>query len=523
MVNKFLVFVMMGGLLLLGSLGPLRPVAYAQSPVVWSTPITISGPNTFNWFADIAVDSEGTPHIVWDGGLTLEEKLYHPKRSVPLLMHSQLVDSTWTKPLDIVATSAEDEATIENVYQAALFPDQMGRLWLWYGGNLRWVSARQANNSAAEWSSPFSVSHGVSFSGNVYLDKKDVMHALYDQEAPLVKDEFGLSSGPKNDFADIFYRRSLDQGKTWLGPVNLSQTTTAESRSNLEMDTRGVLYVTWDEGFDRLTRTGKPEQGILIVSHDGGNTWSAKTTFAYPEQSNVQLAAIGDGQGNVLAVWRTTTRREIFYSWSTDDGVSWGIPKPIPGIFARPWEELTFDGYDLVVDSTSSIHLAAVGRPRANRPASHLYHLIWDGQEWSEPQAVYDGPGWPEYPRLTISQGNQLHLAWFVRDELKLTPYSQYQIWYSSAVADAPAQSLPAIPTPTPTQPPITAHAATPMLVQPLVSQEEVDAVRGTGIDLALDAEAEDNLISLFVSSLAPLALLIIALIVWQRFIAHRL
>lgn len=513
----------LGSILLLGLTTLSGPAAYAQSPISWSTPVKISETDTFNWFADIAVDNEGIPHVVWDGGLTLEEKLYHPRRSVPLLMHSQLAGSTWTKPLDIVATEPKDETNIENVYQPTLLADQLGRLWLWYGGNLRQASARQAGVSAAKWSSPFPVSRGVSFSGNVYLDKKGVLHALYDQGAPVIRDEFGLSTSPKKEFADIYYRRSVDQGKTWLAPVNLSQTTAAESRSNLEIDSRGVLYVTWDEGFDRLTRTGKPEQSILTVSYDGGNTWSAKTTFAYPEQSNVQLAAIGDGEGNVLAVWRTTTRREIFYSWSTDDGISWGIPKTIPGIFARPWEVLTFDGYDLAVDSAGVIHLAAVGRQRANRPASHLYHLSWDGKKWSEPQVVYDGPGWPEYPRLTISQGNQLHLVWFVRDQLKLTPYSQYQIWYSKAETDAPTQTLPPTPTPTATATPITVSVAAPVLLQPLVSEEEVEAVQGTGIDLDIDTEAGDSLNALLITSLAPLTLIVVALIIWQRFLARRL
>ncbi|NJN95489.1 MAG: hypothetical protein HC875_15950 [Anaerolineales bacterium] len=501
----------LGGLLL-GVTNWLGLAAYAQSPTVWSTPVTISDPDTFNWFADIAVDNEGVPHVVWDGGLTLEEKLYHPKQSIPLLMYSQLAGSTWTKPYDIVATTAEEETNIENVYQPTLVSDQMGKLWLWYGGNLRRVPARQAGNSAADWSSPFPVSRGVSFSGNIYLDNKAVLHGLYDQEAPIVRDEFGLSAGPKKDFADIFYRRSLDMGKTWSAPVNLSKTIAAESRSNLEVDTRGVLYLTWDEGFDRLTRTGKPEQSILVVSHDGGNSWSPKTTFAYPEQSNVQLAALGDGQGNVLAVWRTTTRREIFYSWSTDDGVSWGIPKTIPNLFARPWEELTFDGYDLAVDSDRDIHLVAVGRQRANRPASHLYHLTWDGKEWSVPEVVYDGPGWPEYPRLTISQGNKLHLVWFVRDELKLTPYSRYQIWYSSAVTAASARPLAATPTPTAIPAPVVASVSitAPILLQPLVSEDEVEAVRGTGIDFELDADAGESLNTLLVASLAPLALIIL-------------
>jgi hypothetical protein len=61
----------------------------------------------------------------------------------------------------------------------------------------------------------------------------------------------------------------------------------------------------------------------------------------------------------------------------------------------------------------------------------------------------------PEWPRIAVGLGNQLHVVWFVRDAENLfnSDAGNYQVWYASSTTDSPAiapVAVPEIPPPTP-------------------------------------------------------------------------
>ncbi|NJN95488.1 MAG: exo-alpha-sialidase [Anaerolineales bacterium] len=506
-------FICLGGVLLLLALaGPSRtsPVL-AQAPIIWSPPVIISEQDRFNWFADIAIDNIGRPHVIWDGSLSEADKALYPDQTLSLLMYSRLEGDTWLPPLDINVIFQELGGG--HIYRGALTADPNGNLFALYEGHLIQAPANLAGDSAIHWSQPNLLSRGAIYMGSSMADPNGVLHVLYDQETKLDKsiDQrltlFG--EAPPAFLAEIFYRRSVDGGKTWSEPLNMSRTQVGEHREKIKMDSRGVIYAAWDEGWDRLTEYGEREQGILRISRDGGETWSPKITFAYPERTNAQFTSTGDGRGGVLAVWRALTRDEIFYSWSVDDGATWSAPQSIPNILAREWNETRFDSYDLVADSGGVMHLVVVGRPSLTQP-SRVYHLSWNGRSWSEPLLVHEGEGWPEWPRVVSSQGNRLHLVWFVRNRLETDRRSLYQIWYSSAITAAPAQPLPPTPTPTPTQTstpaPVVVFTPTPVKIP--ISPGEME--HASQIRKNLMRESDDLL--LLLQALMPLIIVLIGL-----------
>ena len=485
---------------------------HAQAPLVWSTPVEISDTDRFNWFADITVDSYGIPHVIWDAGLSKAEIAANPGTEVSLLMHSHLVDGGWSVPRDVDA-----QINVEgHIYRGVITADLIGNIFVLYEGDLLKVSAMTAHGSAANWSEPEPVGYGAVYMGGILADEQGILHALFD-ELTLLDDPVRGVYGQVvfTHLSDILYRRSIDNGRTWSDPVNLSRTQVGEHREKLELDSRGVIYATWDEGWDRLTESGQPEQGVLRLSFDGGQTWGPKMTFAAPERTNAQFVAIGDGRAGIMAVWRATNRNEIFYSWSVDDGTTWSVPQPIRGLFARPWEETRFDSYDLAVDSAGTIHLAVVGRLDTDRKDSQVYHLTWNGEAWSVPNLIQAPHGWPEYPRMVVGQGNRLHLVWFVRDQLPTTG-GQYQIWYSGAIAAAQELPLPPTPTPTLTPTPTAAPIALPTATVPAVSitGPEVEAIN----NLATILYTENDDLLLLLKSLAPVFMIVLVLIFVRRF-----
>jgi hypothetical protein len=79
-----------------------------------------------------------------------------------------------------------------------------------------------------------------------------------------------------------------------------------------------------------------------------------------------------------------------------------------------------------------------------------------------KPSVVYHGPGFPEFPSLTLASGNQLHAVWFTRE--KLWGQSLWEVWHSQAEIDAPALTPVPLPTLTPTRAPTLAPTSTPTL-----------------------------------------------------------
>jgi len=248
----------------------------------------------------------------------------------------------------------------------------------------------------------------------------------------------------------------------------------------MEIDSSDNIHVTWDEGWDRLTGADAGEYySVYMNSQDGGISWSSPKIVYYPQQTAVQLTAGSNGKGGVMLVWRShsTLYNNFYYQWSTDNGDTWGVPKVISGTFARPWTN-PYDMYDMASDSAGNIHLIVTGRETNDENATlGVYLLTWDGKEWSSPEKIFSQENlYPEYPKIVISAGNQIHAVWFTREGSVWDQTVNRVIWYSHSEAPAPAVTLtprpptPTIPLPTLTQTPY--PSATP---RPTVSSAGIN------------------------------------------------
>jgi len=371
---------------------------------LWSEPINISNTPNGSWFPDLAVDSRGNVHVIWCETDEKGEQVYY----------SMWDGQTWSMPNDIVPPSPD-------IIRNAIAADQMGNLHLLFGGSVPSIGQLsmfykkalvEEAWSAVQWSAPHRISQGSSYMGDIAIDSKGAVHVIYDDRVCAGETE------PEACLSDIFYRHSTDGGQTWSYPINLFRSpATGSSRAQMEIDGSDIIHVVWDEGWDRLSGQGEPIFSTYTSSLDGGESWSSPTSFSYPEGTNAQLSVGGDGQGKIVVVWRATSRPEIYYAWSSDNGASWSPPMVIPGIFARPLVN-PFDMYDMATDSGGHTHLVVVGRLSLEEDRLGVYHLEWDGTSWSPPTAIYWGTGFPEYPKIVISEGNKLHVAWIVRDNL---------------------------------------------------------------------------------------------------------
>jgi hypothetical protein len=102
-----------------------------------------------------------------------------------------------------------------------------------------------------------------------------------------------------------------------------------------------------------------------------------------------------------------------------------------------------------------------------------LIYTVWDGREWSQPYSLYTSADPPEWPRIEVGLGNQVHATWFTRDEAHIydSDHGRYRVWAARRQADAPplapAPTLIPVPTPTATPDTVLASTPTPMPVVP--------------------------------------------------------
>lgn len=462
----------------------------------WTKPIIISGALAGSWFPDLAVDHAGNVHVVWCDNTALK------RQKAEQVYYSRWNGQEWSAPNDIVPPSVE-------IIRNAIAVDNSGYLHLLFGGSvintLTTYYTRtplESAWSAGLWASPHAISSSSSYMSDIAVDLQGTIHVVYDQHMRQPECDPLTETCPI--YADVFYRHSADGGQTWTQPKNLSRSPIGSSRLQMEIDIQDTVYVVWDEGWDRLSGEGEPVYGAYTFSRDRGQTWSQPVVFSYPEGTNAQTTVGVDGRGGVLVVWRAISRDEIYYTWSSDYGVSWSPPRAILDLFARPWQT-PFDMYDMTTDSMGHIHLVAVGRLSPEEDSLGVYHLEWDGTAWSPPTAIYWGGGFPEYPKVVISEGNKLHAAWFVRDAL--WEGGNRKVWYSSSQSASPAQTPipPSTSAPTPT--------ATPLATAtPTATPYPTLAPGGTALPDGLRTESDD-LLRLFIGS-APVLILIATIVI---------
>lgn len=416
----------------------------AQSAGGWSQPQMIS-PQTFSsWFPNIVSDPAGGVHVVWGTG----------DDNYDLVMYtSKPLGGDWTPPIDIVA-GARRLYSVGAATRPALAIGDDGLLRMTYRTDTGTIFYSQVPlgqaASAAAWPDPVRLGTGADvYASQPVIDSHNVIHVLYteniyDANCPLCY--------------YLFYRKSQDGGTTWSSPEDVSQLVNGVAKPHLLIDGMGCLHSVWESGSGGdMGNVPDPAQTMYSRKCGGESSWTYPIRLG-PNDNSQQSRNIVIGQDShnqLLVVWWAIPSDIVYYQTSRDQGQNWSAPLPIANIFGA-WGvyQSRLDDYALAADSAGHLHLIMVGRLAASSTTLSLLHLQWDGTTWSRPDtiAAYQGDA-PEWPSLAIANGNQLHVAWFVRDQADLysSGNSKYRVWYAHSQSGAPAIAAVALPVPTPT------------------------------------------------------------------------
>jgi len=456
-MRRLLALVLFAPLLLVGV------SAHAQAG--WSTPFEVSDTARFSWFPDLVAGSDGAIHIFWASGNSDPTHPGDGTKAIDLLRYRVLRDGVWLPTNDILFTGVGGY-TVRN--STVLGRDSRIHVLVRMQTQLYTISANEIDAwSARAWSTPEPVSPPGGYYTALGIDSRNTLHALWSQA--MVDDP----QKPRKECAncsDLFYRSSRDGGKTWSTPQNLSQTDDGENRPQIVIDGRDHLHAVWDQGVDWYAGGGVPKYGVYRRSDDGGSSWTAVVRFGSPEEPIQQIALTTSPEGNPFVVYRSAKTDRLFYQWSNDEGTNWTSPVEIPIVRGRNLNDNNLDRYSLATDSAGKIHLLMSGfiAGSASDTASEnpwLLHLVWNGQAWSVPQVVMGNELYPEWPRIIVYGGNQLHAVWFTRHKEDLfgsDKGAHYQVWYSTLTTDAPAVAPPPTFTSVPTTVPTVLATSTP-------------------------------------------------------------
>jgi hypothetical protein len=440
---------------------PVAAAKPAPATTTWEPALQIAG-SLPAWFPDIALDSAGTAHIVWNTSEATApttgtgEVVSQEPTERDFLMYGRFAPSGDPQMTDI-GLSHGGEA-IRN----AILVDRTGTVDVLYRSSEHiWFIKAPIDGAtrASAWSEPRMLSGtGGAYYAAIAQDSSGTLHVVYSENAPV--DATTPAGATRRE--SMFYRRSTDEGATWSAPVRLSSPQTLHGTSRPQIRISGTtIVVAWDQGYDNITASSDPAEGAIRRSFDGGRTWQPVQTITDGDGPIEQVTFAFGQNDRALLVWRETAKDIVRYSVSSDAGATWSAPATIPGFVARSYPlKHQFDRYALVADGTSVFHLLAVGQ-NGNPDTLALFHLELHDGDWSAPQSVYAGGGLPEYPGIATDGGNRIVVTFFVRDNM--FQVGNYRVWRLSGTMASPPASPHPVPTVAPTSA-ATIPSATPRI-----------------------------------------------------------
>ncbi len=392
----------------------------------WSDPIQLSSPVRFAWFPDVAADAAGGVHVVWTSAFGTRPNGYD--RVEYCAVGARGCEQT----VDLARRAAVDGLYVTRPSIAA---DDLGRLHLlWRRKELICYSAASIVPDVLDrtWLPQRRLGDGRHT--NLAVDRDGTLHALWSQG--MFRDDDAVCFG----CSDIMYSRSTDGGVAWSVPINVSQTPLGSEKPQIAFGSDGSVYVAWEEGGDFYAGKGQAQSSMLAVSRDDGRTWEAPVTFTDPGDTPQSIAVGVDNTGAVVVVWQQVVGDGIFYQVSPDGARSWSAPARVGNLQRRATTN-DLDDFDIASDAARTLHLVLAARD-PEHPGQHgVYHLEWDGESWSAAEPLFATRGLPEWPRIAVGLGNQLHVVWFERNAGFESQSEQglYGVWYARGTSAAPA------------------------------------------------------------------------------------
>jgi hypothetical protein len=321
-----------------------------------------------------------------DGHLHLTYLAQEKGKQVHDVFHAVSTDggNTWGAAVEVSKTAGESSEPA-----IAGHGKDLAIVWIdtTAGADRPDVWAAVSTDAGAEWTAAVDVSKtpGVSSEPAVAVAPDGTIHVVWTD----------TTAGA--DHPDIWHTESRDHGKSWKAAEDISRTPGVSTHPAVGCGPKGEVYVAWAD-----TTNGKDNRDIWFVrSLDGGKTWGKPFDMSNtPGLSSTPDLAVGEN-GDVYVAWIDSsvgaTHPDVFVATSHDHGAKFGKPvdaSKTPGISSEP-AVVAVDGAVVAVWLDTS--------KDAKAPDIWIAQSANGGRKFSAAADLSNTPGVSGLPRVAVA------------------------------------------------------------------------------------------------------------------------
>jgi hypothetical protein len=321
----------------------------------------------------------------------------------------------------------------------------------------------------------------------------------------------------------LYALNSEDGGNTWSTPASIFLTFSDElwpAHLQMHVGQSVQLYAAWSV----VNTAGHGVAAYLSSMKLSTGLWGKSVELDQPTGAFLGHPSVIEYNRELFALYLngippSGTPPAIWFLRSSDGGQSWSEPiRPFPNHIGSNGR------VSLVIDGSNVLHGFFGERVPQGFGLSDIHgmwHSIWQGNRWSEPEAVISGPSTPaRFPgdarsfdpveaRAVVSQGNTLLVTWRTDPGL-----DKNGVWYSFTAVDAPEQ--PVIPLSVP------ATAPSSLATLSTTPESEIFTASPSLRTEEAPPSQANNPTLVFTLALVPVILLLVGLVLFQQFIRFR-
>ena len=145
--------------------------------------------------------------------------------------------------------------------------------------------------------------------------------------------------------------------------------------------------------------------------------------------TNTQRKLVVDGCGVYHAVYTKTLgiKKQVYYSNSLDNGVTWGNETNIS-------TSMDYNNYypAIAVDSQNHLHVVWYAYDATYATDTQIFYSTYDGTSWSTPVALTTNVNREQqYPVIAVDSNDHLHVAWHGKTDIYTM---KYNIRYTNSI-----------------------------------------------------------------------------------------
>jgi hypothetical protein len=359
--------------LIVGALGIILFAQAAQAG--WTSAKRLTWTSGSSTDMDILADSTGGLHLVWSDSTPGNLEIYYKRSTNGGANWSANQRLTWTSGTSRMPAIAADWSGGLHV---AWYDDTPGNAEIYY---------RSSPDGGSNWTTTHRLSwtSGSSYWLAITVDFSGYIHVLW--------------ADPTPGNTELYHRRSTDGGATWTGK-RLTWTAGLSTGPKTAVDSWGGLNVVW---YDMTTGSAEI---YYRKSLDDGLTWTAVDRLTWSSDESWFPDIAGDSFGNLHLVWEDETpgNWEVYYKNSTNSGSTWSTSRRLTWTSGTSWWPAVAAG------PTGSLHL--IWHDDTPGGIDIFYMASPDkGATWTSPQRL-TWTFSAGYPALAVDPSGNVHVVY---------------------------------------------------------------------------------------------------------------